>query len=184
MANTGVSPAKQALTQKPKKQSQRRNAARRKEENDRLERIRLQYLSYQHCRDSMAQQHDFRLTVTAAQKSLDLIELALKESVRLLPPLQEIALVHSADNCDAQRTFQSIDEEETLPKIAKGVKELSSKLESLLADVGSFYRVFGPFAQGVTDVNETPSANIFCQYMQAGGLTSPLPHFQEGGQQP
>ena len=108
MANSG---AKQALTQKPKKQSQRRNAARRKEKNDRLERIRLQYLSYEHYRDSLIQQHDFHMTVVAAQKSLDLIELAAKAMVRLLPPLQEMALAYASDNYDAQRTFKSGEQE-------------------------------------------------------------------------
>ena len=82
MANSG---AKQALTQKPKKQSQRRKAVGRKKQNDRLERIRLLYISYEHYRDSLIQQHDFHMTVVAAHKSLDLIELATKAMVRLLP---------------------------------------------------------------------------------------------------
>ncbi len=129
--------------------------------NDRLERIRDQYLSYEHYRDSMAQQHDFCLLVTAAHKSLDLIDLAVKEIIRLLPPLQEMALAHPADNQNAARAFSGIEQEEALPKIAKGFKELSAKLESLPEEILSFYRLFGSFAQGVKDVNETPSANIF-----------------------
>ena len=136
-------------------------AVKKKEENDRLERIRLQYLSYEHYRDSLIQQHDFCLLVTAAHKSLELIELAVKEIIRLLPPLQEKALAHTSDNYDAARTFSGSEQEEALPKIAKGFKELSAKLESLPEEVLSFYRLFGPFVQGVKDVNETPSASIF-----------------------
>lgn len=158
MANSA---AKQVLTHKPKKQSQPRNAARKKERNDRLERIRLGYLSYEHYRDSLAQQHDFCLLVTAAHTSLDLIELAVKEIIRLLPPLQEMALAHTADNRDAQRAFCSVEHENALPGIAKGVKKLSAKLEALPGEILSFYQLFGPFVQGVKDVNETPSANIF-----------------------
>jgi len=158
MAN---STAKQALTQKPKKQSQRQKSAQKKEQNDRLERIQLGYLSYEHYRDSLAQQHDFCLLVTAAHKSLDLIDLAVKEMIRLLPPLQEMALAHTSGNYDAARAFSGVEQEQALPKIAKGLKELSAKLEALPEEVLSFYRLFGPFVQGVKDVNETPSANIF-----------------------
>ena len=161
MANSGASPAKQAFTQKPKKQPQRRKAVRRKEQNDRLERIRFGYLSYEHYRDSLAQQHDFCLLVTAAHKSLDLIDLAVKEIIRLLPPLQEMALAHTSDNSNAARAFSGLEQEQALPKIAKGFKEFSAKLEALPGEVLSFYRLFGPFVQGVKDVNETPSANIF-----------------------
>ena len=136
-------------------------AAKRKEKNDRLERIRLQYLSYEHYRDSLIQQHDFHMTVVAAHKSLDLIELAAKEMVRLLPPLQEMALAHTADNRDAQRAFCSVEHEEALPEIAKGVKRLSAKFEALPGEILSFYQVFGPFAQKAGEPDNRHTACMF-----------------------
>ena len=154
MANPGASP-------KPKKQSQRQKSARRKEKNDRLERIRLLYISYEHYRDSLIQQHDFHMTVVAAHKSLDLIELAAKEMVRLLPPLQEMALAHTADSQDAARAFPSFEQEQALPEIAKGVKELSAKLEALPGEILSFYQLFGPFAQYIGEPDNNHSANMF-----------------------
>ncbi len=136
-------------------------AAKRKEKNDRLERIRRQYLSYEHYRDSLIQQHDFHMTVVAAHKSLDLIDLAVKEIIRLLPPLQEMALAHTADNCDAQRAFPSIEQENALPKIAKAVKELSAKIEALPGEILSFYQLFGPFSQVSGEPDNTHTANLF-----------------------
>ena len=136
-------------------------AAKRKEKNDRLERIRLQYLSYEHYRDSLIQQHDFHMTVVAAHKSLDLIELAAKEMVRLLPPLQEMALAHTADNRDAAKAFPSFEQEQALPKIAKAVKELSAKIESLPGEILSFYQLFGPYSQVSGEPDNTHTANLF-----------------------
>ena len=136
-------------------------AVKKKEENDRLERIRLQYLSYEHYRDSLAQQHDFHMTVVAAHKSLDLIELAAKAMVRLLPPLQEMALAHPADNQDAARAFPSIEQETAMPEIAKAVKELSAKIESLPGEILSFYQLFGPFSQCSGEPDNTHTSNLF-----------------------
>ena len=136
-------------------------AAKRKEKNDRLERIRCQYISYEHYRDSLIKQHDFHMTVVAAHKSLDLIELAAKEMVRLLPPLQEMALAHTADNCDAQRAFPSIEQEQALPKIATAVKELSAKIEALPGEILSFYQLFGPFSQVSGEPDNTHTSNLF-----------------------
>ena len=134
---------------------------RKKEQNDRLERIRLLYISYEHYRDSLIQQHDFHMTVVAAHKSLDLIELAAKVMVRLLPPLQEMVLAYASDNYDAQRTFKSGEQENAMPKIAKAVKELSAKIESLPGEILSFYRVFGPFSQVSGEPDSTHTSNLF-----------------------
>ncbi len=130
----------------------------KKEQNDRLERIRLGWDSYQHYRDSLIQQRDFCLTVAAAEKALDLINLALKDATRLLPALQEVALAHTVNNADAERTFRSAKQEEQLPEIAQGVKELSAKLESLLGDVSSLNQLFWPFVEGVAQLDEQTSA--------------------------
>ena len=136
-------------------------AVQKKEKNDRLERIRLGWNSYQHYRDSLAQQHDFHMTVVAAHKSLDLIELAVKEIIRLLPPLKEMALAHPSDNYDAARTFCGIKQEKALPEIAEGVKDLSAKLESLPGEILSFYQLFGPFAQEAGEADNLPGSNTF-----------------------
>jgi len=136
-------------------------AVKKKEKNDRLERIRLGYLSYEHYRDSLIQQHDFHMTVVAAHTSLDLIELAVKEIIRLLPPLQEMALAHTADNRDAQRAFCSVEHENALPGIAKEVKKLSAKLEALPGEILSFYQLFGPFAQKAGEADNKHTASMF-----------------------
>ena len=122
-----------------KPQLVKKSPADQKQKNDRLERIRRQYVSYEHYRDSLIQQHDFHMTVVAAHKSLDLIELAAKAMVRLLPPLQEMTLAHVSDNYDAARAFPSVEQENALPEIAKAVKELSAKIESLPGEILSFY---------------------------------------------
>ena len=136
-------------------------AVKRKEKNDRLERIRFGYLSYEHYRDSLIQQHDFHMTVVAAHKSLDLIELSAKAMVRLLPPLQEMALAHTSDNRDATKAFPSFEQEQALPKIAKAVKELSAKIEALPGEILSFYQLFGPFSQVSGEPDNTHTANLF-----------------------
>ena len=86
--------------------------------------------------DLVQRQHNILTTLTAGRKSLQCIELALRGSLRMFPPLQEAALASSLDEM-AYECMAGVDVQFTAD-FHKNIEQLLSKVKSLMEEVSEF----------------------------------------------